>query len=53
MTRQAAAEAEAKSAELEEARKELAELRGEVGRLTGMVSSAEAAKHKTAIVLMD
>ncbi|XP_028125155.1 uncharacterized protein LOC114322091 [Camellia sinensis] len=41
VTRQAAAEAEAKSAELEEARKELAELRGEVGRLTGMVSSAE------------
>ena len=53
MTRQAAAEAEAKSAELESARKEMAELRGEVGRLTGMVSSAEAEKQKTAIVLKD
>ena len=53
VTRQAAAEAEAKSAELEEARKDLAELRGEVGRLTGMVSSAEAEKQKTAIALKD
>ncbi|CAL5442359.1 unnamed protein product [Camellia sinensis] len=53
VTRQAAAEAEAKSAELEQARKEMAELRGEVGRLTGMVSSAEAEKQKTAIVLKD
>ncbi|GMP37607.1 hypothetical protein CsSME_00009212 [Camellia sinensis var. sinensis] len=52
-TRQAMAEAEAKSAELEEARKEMAELRGEVGRLTGMVSSAEAEKQKTAIILKD
>ena len=31
VTRQAAAEAEAKAVELEEARKEMAELRGEVG----------------------
>ncbi|KAF5932588.1 hypothetical protein HYC85_028759 [Camellia sinensis] len=53
VTRQAVAEAEAKSAELVEARKELAELRGEVGRLTEMASSAEAEKQKTAIVLKD
>ncbi|KAF5931654.1 hypothetical protein HYC85_027825 [Camellia sinensis] len=53
VTRQAVAEAEAKSAELVGARKELAELRGEVGRLTAMASSAEAEKQKTAIVLKD
>ena len=53
VTRQAAAEAEAKAAELEEARKEMAELRGEVGRLTGLVSSAEAEKQKAAIALKD
>ncbi|KAF5931622.1 hypothetical protein HYC85_027793 [Camellia sinensis] len=53
VSRQAVAEAEAKSAELVEARKELAELRGEVGRLTEMASSAEAERQKTAIALKD
>ena len=52
-TREAMAEAEAKSAELEEARKQIAELRSENGRLTELVSSAEAEKQKAALELKD
>ena len=52
-TRQAVAEAEAKTAELEEARKQMAELRAKNGQLAGLVSSAEAEKQKSAIALKD
>ncbi|XP_028096975.1 uncharacterized protein LOC114296834 [Camellia sinensis] len=43
-TRQAVAEANAKTTELEESKKQVAELQTEMARLTGLVSSAEADK---------
>ncbi|XP_028067670.1 ankyrin repeat domain-containing protein 6-like [Camellia sinensis] len=52
-TRQAVAEAEAKTAQLEQAKKQIAELQLENGRLTGLVSSAEAEKQKIAITVKD
>ncbi|XP_028085616.1 uncharacterized protein LOC114286636 [Camellia sinensis] len=52
-TRQAMAEAEAKSAELIEAERRMAELQSENGRLADLVSSAEAEKQKAAIVMKD
>ena len=47
-TREAMAEAEAKTAELEEVKKQLAELRGENDRLTKLANSVEAEKLKVA-----
>ena len=52
-TRQAMAEAEAKSAELLQAEKRMAELEAENGRLADLVNSAEAEKQKAAIVMKD
>ncbi|GMP85516.1 hypothetical protein CsSME_00038635 [Camellia sinensis var. sinensis] len=52
-TRQAMADAEAKTAELEQAKKQIAELQSENGRLTGLVSSAEAEKQKIAATVKD
>ncbi|KAF5933799.1 hypothetical protein HYC85_029970 [Camellia sinensis] len=52
-TRQAMAEAEAKSAALLQAEKRMAELEAENGRLADLVNSAEAEKQKAAIVMKD
>ncbi|GMP86044.1 hypothetical protein CsSME_00038987 [Camellia sinensis var. sinensis] len=52
-TRQAMADAEAKTAELEQAKKQIAELQSKNGRLTGLVSSAEAEKQKIATTVKD
>ncbi|XP_028102987.1 uncharacterized protein LOC114302189, partial [Camellia sinensis] len=52
-TRQAMAEAEAKSAKLLQAEKRMAELEAENGRLADLVNSAEAEKQKAAIIMKD